>query len=84
MASLSASIAPPTAPPTASRLRSDDYRAWDKFDVDKALDELEKETDEISHNDQPTDPGIISEINQNDHEEEAEVLEKSLIEKEKV
>lgn len=54
----------------ASRIKAYDYRSWDKFDVDKALSEMDKE-------DSP------AESNESDSEEAAADQEKALAEKEK-
>nr|XP_046234689.1 RNA polymerase II-associated protein 3 [Scatophagus argus] len=54
----------------ASRIKAYDYRSWDKFDVNKALSEMDKE-------DSP------AESNESDSEEAAVDQEKALAEKEK-
>ncbi|TMS02896.1 RNA polymerase II-associated protein 3 [Larimichthys crocea] len=54
----------------ASRIKAYDYRSWDKFDVDKALSEMDKE-------DSP------AESNESDSEEAAADQERALAEKEK-
>lgn len=54
----------------ASRIKAYDYRSWDKFDVDKALSELDKEE-------------CPAESNESDSEEAAVDQEKALAEKEK-
>ncbi|XP_022045045.1 RNA polymerase II-associated protein 3 [Acanthochromis polyacanthus] len=53
----------------ASRIKAYDYRSWDKFDVDKALEEMDKEE--------------CHESNESDSEEAAVDQEKALAEKEK-
>lgn len=55
----------------ASRIKSYDYRSWDKFDVDKVLEELDKEEES------PADS------NESDSEDTAVDAEKALAEKEK-
>ncbi|XP_070848596.1 RNA polymerase II-associated protein 3 [Chaetodon trifascialis] len=54
----------------ASRIKAYDYRAWDKFDADKALLEMDKEES-------------LAESNESDSEEAAVDKEKALTEKEK-
>ncbi|XP_059181867.1 RNA polymerase II-associated protein 3 [Centropristis striata] len=54
----------------ASRIKAYDYRSWDKFDVDKALAEMDKEESP-------------AESNESDSEEAAADKEKALAEKEK-
>ncbi|XP_072235220.1 RNA polymerase II-associated protein 3 [Leuresthes tenuis] len=54
----------------ASRIKAYDYRSWDKFDVDKALEEMDKEE---SH----------AESNESDSEDAAVDQEKALADKEK-
>uniref|UniRef100_A0AAQ5XHH9 RNA polymerase II-associated protein 3 n=1 Tax=Amphiprion ocellaris TaxID=80972 RepID=A0AAQ5XHH9_AMPOC len=53
----------------ASRIKAYDYRSWDKFDVDKALEEMDNEE--------------CHESNESDSEEAAVDQEKALAEKEK-
>ncbi|KAI3366894.1 hypothetical protein L3Q82_009538 [Scortum barcoo] len=62
--------AKPDEPTQASRIKAYDYRSWDKFDVDKALAEMDKE-------ESPT------ELNESDSEEVAVDKESALAEKEK-
>ncbi|XP_040002876.1 RNA polymerase II-associated protein 3 isoform X2 [Xiphias gladius] len=57
-------------PKQASRIKAYDYRSWDKFDVDKALAEMDKEESPAESND-------------SDSEEAAVDREKALAEKEK-
>ncbi|XP_069556181.1 RNA polymerase II-associated protein 3 [Brachyistius frenatus] len=57
-------------PKQASRIQAYDYRSWDKFDVDKALAEMDKEE-------------CPAESNESDSEEAAVDQEKALAEKEK-
>ncbi|XP_042337440.1 RNA polymerase II-associated protein 3-like, partial [Plectropomus leopardus] len=54
----------------ASRIKAYDYRSWDKFDVDKALAEMDKEESP-------------AESNESDSEEAAADQERALAEKEK-
>ncbi|XP_019947949.2 RNA polymerase II-associated protein 3 [Paralichthys olivaceus] len=54
----------------SSRIKAHDYRSWDKFDVDKALAEMDKEESPV-------------ESNESDSEEAAVDREKALSEKEK-
>uniref|UniRef100_A0A3Q4HV92 RNA polymerase II associated protein 3 n=1 Tax=Neolamprologus brichardi TaxID=32507 RepID=A0A3Q4HV92_NEOBR len=56
----------------ASRIKSSDYQSWDKFDVEKVLEEMDKEED------------CPAESNESDSEEAAVDPEKALAEKEKV
>ncbi|KAL3977458.1 cell adhesion molecule-related/down-regulated by oncogenes [Sarotherodon galilaeus] len=55
----------------ASRIKSFDYQSWDKFDVEKVLEEMDKEED------------CPAESNESDSEEAAVDPEKALAEKEK-
>lgn len=55
----------------ASRIKSSDYQSWDKFDVEKVLEEMDKEED------------CPAESNESDSEEAAVDPEKALAEKEK-
>ncbi|XP_055367090.1 RNA polymerase II-associated protein 3 isoform X2 [Betta splendens] len=57
-------------PQQASRINAFDYRSWDKFDVDKALDEMDKEESP-------------AESNESDSEEAPVNQERALAEKEK-
>ncbi|XP_034719376.1 RNA polymerase II-associated protein 3 [Etheostoma cragini] len=57
-------------PSEASRIKAYDYRSWDKFDVDKALTEMDKEESP-------------AESNESDSEEATADQEKALVEKEK-
>uniref|UniRef100_A0A8C9YW13 RNA polymerase II-associated protein 3 n=1 Tax=Sander lucioperca TaxID=283035 RepID=A0A8C9YW13_SANLU len=57
-------------PSEASRIKAYDYRSWDKFDVDKALTEMDKEESP-------------AESNESDSEEATADQEKALAEKEK-
>ncbi|XP_017296700.1 RNA polymerase II-associated protein 3 [Kryptolebias marmoratus] len=60
----------PEEPKKDPRLKSYDYRSWDKFDVDKALDEIDKE-------------GCLAQSDESDSEDNAADQEKALAEKEK-
>ncbi|KAM9327425.1 RNA polymerase II-associated protein 3 isoform 2-T2 [Pholidichthys leucotaenia] len=59
-------------PKQVSRIKGHDYRSWDKFDVDKALSEMDKE-----------DEDCPAESNESDSEEITVDKEKARVEKEK-
>uniref|UniRef100_A0A1A7X3H7 RNA polymerase II-associated protein 3 n=1 Tax=Iconisemion striatum TaxID=60296 RepID=A0A1A7X3H7_9TELE len=48
-------------PSKASRLKSYDYRSWDKFDVDKALAEMDKEDYVADSNESDTEDAAVDE-----------------------
>ncbi|KAJ3043208.1 RNA polymerase II-associated protein 3 [Rhizophlyctis rosea] len=63
------------------KIKAYDYRAWDKFDVDKALEEVEAgaQSSSVVTDSSARGGGMAGAV-----EDPAEALEKSLIEKEKV
>ncbi|KAJ8007079.1 hypothetical protein DPEC_G00113840 [Dallia pectoralis] len=48
----------------ASRIKSYDYRSWDKFDVDKALESMDKEDSAAESNDSESEEAGVPAINQ--------------------
>ncbi|KAL2917942.1 hypothetical protein HK105_202356 [Polyrhizophydium stewartii] len=77
----SAAAAAPAAKPGQPKLKSWDYRAWDKFDVDKALEEIDYGASEKPST-QPAEPSTF--VNDEAVEEdEVNRIEEALVEKEK-